>query len=396
MERRSIIHLDMDAFYAAVEVLDNPELRGRPVIVGGSARRGVVSTCSYEARRFGVHSAMPMSQALRRCPDAVVLPVRMSRYKELSELIFDIYRRYTPLIEPLSLDEAFLDVTASERLFGLAAEMARTIKTLVRNETGGLTVSAGVAPNKLTAKIASDMKKPDGLTVVPPDRVREFLAPLPIGRLWGVGRVGRNSLAMLGVETIGDLVRLPEDLVRARFGDHGLDLQSLARGEDDRPVEPERDVKSVGAEETYLEDITALDAARREILWLSTRTARRLRRSGLVCRTVTVKVKYADFKLITRAETLHRATDDHREIFRTADRLLGKTEVGRRPARLLGVSLSGLDVEGEPRQGSLFAEEAGDERGRRLNRALDRISDKFGDRALLPATLLRGNEDPED
>lgn len=387
MEPKSIIHLDMDAFYAAVEVLDEPELKGKPVIVGGNHPRGVVSTCSYEARKFGVHSAMPSVTAARLCPQAVFRPVRMGRYKEMSDRIFDIFRRFTPLVEPLSLDEAFLDVTASIRLFGHPPQIAADIKRLVRSETG-LTVSAGVAPSKLVAKIASDLHKPDGLTVVPPDRVREFLDPLPIGRLWGVGKVSQRALAVLGVETIGDLHRLPPDLLRRKFGESGVSLHRLAQGLDDRPVEPTRDAKSIGAEETYLEDIRSLEPARRELLALTLRAARRLRRHGFVCRTVTLKVKYHDFKQITRAETLGRPTDDTRRLYAAVVALLAKTDVGRRPVRLLGVSFSGLGLPDENRQPSLFDEEEKSGKLRELDRALDRISDKYGSRAVIPATLL--------
>ena len=229
LSKRNIIHLDMDAFYASVEVLDNPQLLGQPVIVGGVGLRGVVSAASYEARKFGVHSAQPIVTARRLCPRGIYLPVRMFRYQEVSRQIFEIFRRYTPLVEPLSLDEAFLDVTASTALFGSPMTMAGEIKHLVREEVG-LTVSAGVAPTKMAAKIASDLDKPDGLTIVPEDGVREFLDPLPISRLWGVGRATRNNMKLLGVETIGDLARLPEELLRRKFGTYGRQLWHLARG----------------------------------------------------------------------------------------------------------------------------------------------------------------------
>ncbi|MEW5722078.1 MAG: DNA polymerase IV [Thermodesulfobacteriota bacterium] len=391
---RDIIHLDMDAFYASVEVLDNPDLRGRPVIVGGTRGRGVVSAASYEAREFGVHSAQPVATARRLCPHGVFLPVRMKRYKQVSDHIFEIFRRFTPLVEPLSLDEAFLDVTGSRRLFGGPVEIAEEIRRLVREEIG-LTVSAGVAPSKMVAKIASDMNKPDGLTVVPPGRVREFLDGLPIGRLWGVGRATRKALGLLGVETFGDLARIPAEVLERKFGRHGVQLAWLARGVDDREVEPDREVKSIGAEETMLEDITRPDQARRELLWLATRVTRRLRRHGFFCRTVTLKVKYSDFRLVTRAETLPRATDEAREVYQTVRRLLSKTMAGREPVRLLGISLSGLLVEGEERQGSLFEvmEEEKRDKVRDLDRALDRISEKYGEKCVLPATLFEDKEE---
>ncbi len=251
---KQIIHLDMDAFYASVEMLDNPALRGQPVIVGGPKQRGVVSAASYEARKFGVHSALPMAVAMRLCPQGVFLPVRMPRYKEISDQIFEIFLRFTPLVEPLSIDEAFLDVTASVRLFGPAEEIAKQIKNQVREEIG-LTVSAGVAPSKLVAKIASDLNKPDGLTVVPEGNVQQFLDPLPIEKLWGVGKMTQKDLSLLNVKTVGELSRLPKDLLRRRFGGQGLQLYFLSKGIDDREVQPERIIKSIGREETFPEDI---------------------------------------------------------------------------------------------------------------------------------------------
>lgn len=384
---RKIIHLDMDAFYAAVEVLDNPGLKGLPVIIGGTGNRGVVSTASYEAREFGVHSAQPITTARRLCPQGIYMPPRISRYKDVSDQIFEIFRRFTPQVEPLSLDEAFLDVTASTRLFGSPEEIAANIKNLVKKEIG-LTVSAGTAPNKLIAKIASDMDKPDGLTIVHKDKVEEFLAPLPIGRLWGVGKATRKSLALLGVETFGDLGRLPVQVLEKKFGRNGKHLGLLARGIDDRSVETEREVKSIGAEDTFAHDIVNLDAAKREILRLTIRASRRLRKNGFMCRTITVKVKYNDFKQVTRSFTLGCNTDQVGEIYKTALELLEKTAVGARPVRLLGISLSGLDLEPGEEQPSLFDEPTGVSKGRGLDRAVDRISEKFGSSSIVPAALL--------
>ena len=250
-------------------------------------------------------------------------------------------------------------------------------------------MSAGVGPSKLVAKIASDMDKPDGLTIVPADQVREFLGPLPIGRLWGVGRTTRQALALLGVETIGDLAGVSPDILEKRFGQHGRELADLTRGIDGRPVNPDREVKSIGAEETLPEDIVRTDQARRELLWLSTRVSRRMRRHGFVSRTVTVKVKYSDFKQITRSETLSQVTDQAGVIFRTACRLLEKTAVGQKPVRLLGISLSGLGSADTERQISFFEEPENQRRGRGLERAMDRIADKYGDQAIVPATLLQ-------
>jgi len=384
---KAIIHLDMDAFYAAVEVLDNPDLQGKPVIVGGSKERGVVSSASYEARTFGVHSAQPIATAMRLCPQGIFRPVRMWRYKEISRQIFEIFKRFSPLVEPLSLDEAFVDVTGSTRLFGPPEEIAKKIKQQVVAETG-LTASAGVAPTKFIAKIASDIQKPDGLTIVPEGKVKEFLGPLPIEKLWGVGERTRKTLAHLGVETIGDLGRVPLELLDRKMGKHGLHLSLLARGVDEREVETERQVKSVGHEETYREDILDMTMARRVLLSLATKVAKRLRGHGFVGKTVTLKVKYHDFVQITRSVTLQEPTDDGREIFQSCCDLLSKTEASKRPVRLFGISLSQLDLADKERQLALFEQRRGAPKRKRLNRALDTISDKYGDEAIVPGTLL--------
>src|SRR3989304_5745827 len=300
---REIIHLDLDAFYASVEMLDNPEIAGKPVIVGGGGKRGVVTAASYEARKFGVHSAQPVATARRLCPDGVFLPVRMGRYKEMSDRVFEIFRRFSPIVEALSIDEAFLDVTGTDRLFGGALEVARKIKEAVASETG-LTVSAGVAASKFVAKIASDMNKPDGLTVVPRGKEKEFLGPLPVGKLWGVGKVTETALHRMGVKTIGDLASVPAENLKKRFGKHGLHLHRLPNGIDDREVEPEHEVKSIGHEDTYDEDIRDREAIGKELLSLAHRVSSRLRRKGFRGRTVTLKVKYHDFTQVTRAATL--------------------------------------------------------------------------------------------
>lgn len=385
---KHIIHLDMDAFYASVEVMDNPKLRGRPVIVGGERERGVVSAASYEARTFGVHSAQPIATAMRLCPKGVFLPVRMERYKEVSHEIFGIFRLFTPLVEPLSIDEAFLDVTGSGRLFGSPEEIATKIKRLVYERTG-LTVSAGVAPTKLVAKIASDMEKPDGLTVVSTEAVHAFLEPLPIGKLWGVGEVTRKKLLRLGVRTIGDLKRLPLDLLTRKFGKHGAHLHFSSSGIDERRVELTHQVKSIGREETYLQDIRDLATANREILSLATRVARRMRRAGFAGKTVTLKVKYHDFVQVTRSVTLSEPTDDEREIYRSCCRLLKTTEVGRRAVRLLGISLSHLATPESARQLALFREAELNQKRQDLNTTVDAICERFGETAIRPGTLLR-------
>ena len=387
MSAKDIIHLDMDAFYPAVEVLDNPELRGKPVIVGGRGNRGVVSSASYEARKYGVHSAQPIATARRLCPNGIFLPVRMARYVDISKKVFEIFCRFTPLVEPLSIDEAFLDVTGSRRLFGSPKEIARKIKTLVKNEIG-LTVSAGVAPSKLAAKIASDLEKPDGLTVVPHGRVKEFLEPLPIGKLWGVGQAVQKDLELLGVRTIGDLSRLPLDLLKRKFGRHGVHLYKMAGDMDERDVETERAVKSVSREETFSKDILDLETVKRNLLDLATRVARRMRRKGLAGRTVNLKVKYKDFVQITRSTTLSAPTDDQGEIYRRVCDLLHETEAGRRPVRLLGISLSNLTAPDQEQQLYLFEQETRGAQKKQLNSALDAIIEKFGQDAILPGTLI--------
>ena len=385
---KAILHMDMDAFFPAVEILDNPSLKGRPVIVGGTRERGVVSSASYEARKFGVHSAQPMATAVRLCPHGVFLPVRMSRYQEISHKVFDIFHRYTPLVEAVSIDEAFLDVTASERLFGGPDLIARKIKKAVVAQVG-ITISAGVAPIKFIAKIASDLNKPDGLTVVSADKVIAFLHPLPMEKLWGVGKVTRNALVQMGVRTIGDLSRLPQNVLEKKFGKHGTHLYLLARGIDDRKVEPVRERKSVGHEETFQKDLIELEAVRKELLDLAIRVSRRMRYLGFEGRTITLKVKYDDFVQVTRSETLAGSTDDGAVLFKTVCRLLRKTDTGKRPVRLLGISLSNLCDAAELLQPGLFESEHVQKKSRELNRTLDRIHEKFGEDAVLPGTLLK-------
>ena len=388
LKSRAIIHLDMDAFYPAVEVLDNPGLKGKPVIVGGSRKRGVVSSASYEARTFGVHSAQPMATAMRLCPDGIVLPVRMSRYKEVSKQVFQIFFQFTPLVEPLSIDEAFLDVTGSIRLFGEPVDIAKKIKQMVVKETG-LTVSAGVAPSKFVAKIASDIDKPDGLTVVPPDQVSEFLNPLSIKKMWGVGKVTQDALSRLNVSTFKDLSQIPVEVLEREFGKHGLKMHQLSLGIDERDVVPEHDAKSIGHEQTFSEDIVDLGLAKKELLRLANRVARRLRREQVTGRTITLKVKYRDFVQITRSISLSKSTDDGPEIYSSVCRLLEKTEVGKRPVRLLGISLSQLNVLGSETQLGLFNHDGASQKKRGLHTAIDSLHEKFGEKSIRPGTLIK-------
>jgi DNA polymerase-4 len=336
-----ILHIDMDAFFASVEQRDKPELRGKPVAVGGQPdKRGVVAAASYEARTFGVRSAMSMAKAVRLCPSLVIVPSDFARYKTASTLIFSIYREVTPLVEPLSLDEAYLDVT--ENAFGepLATNVARRLKERIRAETG-LTASAGVAPNKFLAKIASGWKKPDGLTVISPDRVEPFLRQLPVDALWGVGPVTARKLRERGIERLVDVRTVEDELLRGAVGSMADWLRQLANGIDDRPVVPHRDVKSSGSENTYAEDVTDLATIRQEIAEMATHAVGWLVRRELLARTVTIKVRYSDFSTITRSHTAAPSRAEQEFVDR-AVQLLDKTEAGVRSIRLLGVSVHNL------------------------------------------------------
>ncbi len=376
--------MDMDAFYASVEVLDYPELAGKPVIVGGRSDRSVVCAASYEARRYGVHSALAIVVARRRCPMGIFRPVRMARYQEVSCRIMDIFREYTPQVEQISVDEAFLDVSGCGRLFGSAVKIAEIIRKRVKDEIG-LTVSAGVAATKLVAKIASDQQKPDGLTVVPPGKEAEFLAPLPIQRLWGVGRKTLPALDLLGVKTIGDLTRFPLDFLERKFGKQGRHMYYCGMGVDDRDVESVQFAKSIGNEETFDSDMTDLEAIKKELLHLATKVGERLRRKRVLGRTITLKVKYLDFKVVSRSVTLPQVTDDSRQLYRVAVGLLVKTLAGEKPVRLVGVSVSGLEGESSPRQLNLFC---GHNKTRKdLNNAIDAINSRYGAQVIKPALL---------
>ncbi|HET9036567.1 MAG TPA: DNA polymerase IV [Myxococcaceae bacterium] len=380
---RAILHVDMDAFYASVEQRDRPELRGQPVVVGGHPRRGVVLAASYEVRPFGVRSAIPMARALKLAPAAVVVSPRFAAYAEASEQVFAILERYTPLIEPLSLDEAFLDVTASQALFGTPAEIATRLRREIAAEVR-LPASAGIASSKFVAKIASDLAKPDGQREVPPEKTREFLAALPVSRLWGVGPKLEERLHRLGLRLVGDLAIRDETWLAARLGDLGAHLAALARGEDDRPVIPDRSSKSIGAEDTFEEDVADLEVLRPRLHAQALRVGRRLRRAGLRTRVVQLKLKLDDFTLQTRRCTLDRPTDDGQELYRHALGLLERAPLPR-PVRLTGVSAQELDEVGEAQLG-LFGEPP--RRSDALNRALDAIAERFGRGAVAPADVL--------
>ncbi len=382
-----ILHVDMDAFYASVEELDRPELAGRPVIVAGSVEsRGVVSAANYAARRFGVHSAMPTSTARRLCPQGVFLPVRMDRYAEVSRQIREIFLRYTPLVEPLSFDEAFLDVGGSAGLFGSAVEIGQRIKRDIREELR-LVASVGVAPNKFLAKIASDLQKPDGFVVVYADKVQEFLDPLPVTRIWGVGEASRQALARLGIRTIAQLRAASPALLRERFGAMGEQLWQLAHGIDSRPVVPDHEAKSISHETTFAADISDTEILRACLLQLTEQVARRLRRHGLTARTVHIKVRFGDFSTITRNQTLAEPTDLTDVLWRTAAEMLNtRLPKNRKAVRLLGMGVSGFDDSGES-QGMLFDREERSRQGQ-VDAVTDEILGRFGKGSIRRAGTL--------
>jgi DNA polymerase IV len=338
---RRIIHIDMDAFYASVEQRDRPELRGRPVAVGGRPQsRGVVAAASYEARKFGVRSAIPMSRAVRLCPELEIVPPDFSKYRAISQQIFTIYRSVTPLVEPLSLDEAYLDVTTNAWNEPLGVNIATRLKRQIKEDTG-LTASAGVAPNKFLAKIASAWRKPDGLTVIAPERVEAFLQKLPVDALWGVGPVTEKRLREHGIERLVDVRTADPAVLRAAVGSMAEWLLRLAAGEDDRLVQPDRASKSSSSECTYAHDLTDLDRIREEVAVMARENAEWLQHNGLVARTVTIKVRYEDFRTVTRSHSAP-PTSNADDIQERAVRLLTKTDAGRRPVRLLGAGVHNI------------------------------------------------------
>lgn len=386
---RTILHVDMDAFFAAVEQRDRPELRGRPVIVGADPKegrgRGIVATCSYEARRFGVHSAQPISQAWRLCPQGVYLRPAMDKYRRASERVMALLFEFTDLVEQVSIDEAFLDVSGSRRLFGAGKDIALRIKERIRTELG-LTASVGVAGNKFVAKVASDLRKPDGLVVVEPGREKEFLDPLPVARLWGVGKKTEALLLRMGLSTIGDIARAERAELEHRLGSAGASLWELAHGIDDRPVSPEEGCKSIGHETTFEQDIEDGDILHDTLLHLTEKMTRRLREHGARCRVVTVKYREADFSTFTRRRRLAEPADTTEEVFPAAWQLLrGMLRKGKR-TRLIGVYASDLVLGARGGQLELFAET--NERERRLAQALDSIAGRFGEDAVTRASLV--------
>jgi len=387
-----VLHVDMDAFYASVEVRRDPQLRGRPVLVGGTGRRSVVCAASYEARVFGVHSAMPMARARRLCPTAVVIPPDFAAYSAASNAVMAVFHEVTPLVEPLSLDEAFLDVAGAIRRMGPPAAIGAWIRERVATQER-LTCSVGVASTKFVAKLASARCKPNGLLVVPRDGVLDFLHPLPVAALWGVGERTEEVLVRHGLRTVADLARTDVATLTAALGPSlGAHLHALAWGRDERDVVPHEPEKSCGAEETFAEDISDPDVIHRELLRLAERTASRLRQSGHVGRTIAIKVRFADFRTITRSRTLPIATDVTHEVYATARDLYDALALGSTPLRLVGVRVEKLI----PAQGALeqlaFDSPAVGRRDAEL--AVDRAARRFGDGAVRPASLVRPTERP--
>ena len=384
---RTILHADMDAFYASIEQRDRPELRGRPVMVGGAGPRGVVAAASYEARRFGVHSAMPSAQARKLCPEGVFVRGDMARYGAESRRIFEVFRRFTPLVEGLSLDEAFLDVTGTERLFGPACELGHRLREAVRDEIG-LAVSVGIAPVKMVAKIASDVAKPDGLLEVRAEEVRAFLEPLPVGRIWGVGPVAQRRFEALGVHTVADLMEADAARLERELGGWGLDVACLARGEDLREVNPYREPVSYSEENTFSSDVADRRTLERTIISHAEAVARRLRRDGWRARTVMLKLKLGrrrapgprGYPVVSRRRTLVTPSDDGAVLSAIATELLDAVSLAE-PVRLLGVGATGL-VAAQADQLALFAPPRSEQRRSRLNRAVDEIKDRFGGGAI--------------
>jgi DNA polymerase IV len=386
----SVLHVDMDAFYASVELRTRPELIGTPVIVGGLGSRSVVLSATYEARTYGVHSAMPMSRARRLCPQATVIPPSHEKYAESSRGVMEVFRSITPLVEPLALDEAFLDVAGAQRRLGTPRQIGELIRARVVDEQG-ITCSVGVASSKFVAKLASSGAKPDGLLVVPRDEVIGFLHPLPVGALWGVGEKTEEALGRLGLKTIGDIAHTPERTLQRALGlAVGAHLSALAWGRDERIVVAHEPDKSIGAEETFARDIDDPKLVLRELLRLSERTAARLRATGHVGRTVSLKVRFADFTTITRAKTLREPTDVARVVYDTARGLYEALGLQRARIRLVGVRVEGLaSAEETPRQMTMTG---GDDEWRAAEAAADRAAARFGAGAVRPAALV----DPAD
>ncbi len=382
--QRLILHVDMDAFFASIEQMDNPELRAKPVIVGGLKNRGVVSTASYEARRFGVHSAVAMSKARRLCPHGIFLPVRMARYQQISRTIMDLLSEFSPMVEPISIDEAFVDMTGSEYLFGPPMAMAESIKEKIKSKTG-LSCSVGVACNKFLAKLASDLEKPDAITIVPSAHEREFIAPLPVKKLWGVGPKAEAKLMALGLSTIGDIAQTDPALLQRHMGSLGLHIHDLSMARDDRVVAKARDRQSIGHERTLEQDISGFEAVEDMVRDACRHIAKDLRKKDTMARAVRIKIRYSDtFQLATRDTRLALPCQDSTTLFNHARQLLDRLDLSR-PIRLVGATAFELQGPDGPAQGDLFLSRDS-EKNTKLERTMDAIRDKFGDK------IKRGTE----
>jgi len=387
----TILHVDMDAFFAAVELLDHPEARGKPAIVGHPGPRSVVTSATYEARRFGVRSAMPVSQALRLCPQAIILPPHMHKYREYSQKVMQIFSEVTPLVEPLSIDEAFLDVAGARRLLGSPRRIAELIRMRVFAETG-LTCSVGAASTKFMAKLASGRAKPDGLLVIPESETIAYLRPLPVGALWGVGASTQASLERMGLRTVADLADTPLPVLQKAVGDaSGRKLHELANGRDARTVTLESREKSVGHEMTFETDVADPDRLRRELLRLSNQVGARLRAGGLVGRTVALKLRFSDFRTIARSRTLAESTNVARRIFEEVWQVYESLGLDGTPIRLIGVRMEQLSESG----GDRVALWDPDEEWRETERTLDAVSARFGRGAIGPASLVKPQDDAD-
>ena len=387
-----ILHVDMDAFYVEVERLDDRRLVGLPVVVGGEGPRGVVASASYEARATGVRSAMPMSTARRMCPGLVIVPPRHRRYGEISEQVFSIFRDFTPLVQGLSVDEAFLDIRGLRRHYPNGLTVAEAIRARIRGDLQ-LPASVGAATSLYLAKMASGYAKPDGVHIVSEGSERAFLENLDVQALWGVGKATRRRLASIGIGTVGQLARVPVQFLRRHLGEATADhLHRLANGVDERVVEPHGGAKSISVEQTFEDDISGVEALRLRLLRQADQVAWRLRRAGLSGRTVSLKLRFPDFRTITRAETLRSATDVSREIYKSSCRLLDRADVGDLPVRLLGVAVGGLQPREAPRQLTVGHEERWED----LAEAVDGLRVRFGRHAVEPARLRRAGSDPPD
>lgn len=392
---RTILHVDMDAFFASVEQLDNPALRGKCVVVGGS-HRGVVAAASYEARKYGIHSAMPIFQARQKCPHLIIVAPQRRRYAELSHRIMGILRDFSPLVEPVSIDEAYMDITGCRRLSGSPSEAGRAVKDRIAAQTL-LTCSVGIAPVKFLAKIASDLNKPDGLTLIAPEQVASFIEGLPIGKVPGVGPHAKKSLAGLGIQTLGQVRRLPEALLVRRLGKFGHRLMALAHGRDDSPVETESAAKSVSSEMTLDRDTTDRELLAMHLLAQSETVARQLRQHRVRARTVTLKVKTADFVQHTRSHTLQRPVQNSDTIYRTAQSLFAAF-VLTQPVRLIGVGAGNLQPQSRPVQQDLFSQDRQKQHGRweKIDRVLDAIAERYGRRSIVRGTLTPARQERQD